>query len=105
MADKNLVKVLKHDEKRKAEAKDEKEKEKRKKPNTGVRPPMPFRPQQPYPMYGWPTPQGYQPQMPMTGYAPRPETRTCLNCKQVGHLARFCPQRPGPSAALGAPPK
>jgi hypothetical protein len=33
MADKNLVKVLKNDKKRKLEAKDEKEKEKRKKPN------------------------------------------------------------------------
>jgi hypothetical protein len=64
MADKNLVKVIKNDEKRKLETKDKKEKEKRKKPNLGAKAPISYRPQPP--MYGWPMGQGqqmYQPPM------------------------------------------
>lgn len=122
LADKNLAKALKKEDKRKREAKDEKEKT-RKKPQFsrgGYRP-------QPYnafpPMMGWPQfPFGNFPQVATPGqsvgpafqnapapfYGPRPETRTCLNCRQVGHLAKNCPMKPAfpaPSAAAGAPPK
>ncbi len=111
LADKLLAKCLKKDEKRKEDAKDTKVKEKKKKPafKGGFR-------QQPYP-YGWQQPpaQGYQP-YPMQGaggfypqaataQGPRPEFRQCLNCKQTGHLARGCPFKPPPAAALGVAPK
>ncbi len=113
MADKLVAKVLKKDEKRKEDSKKEtKEKEKKKKPAKAG-----MRAQQMYnPMYNpWQNPQGMGFQQPPMGqgypgaagfgYNPRPEWRSCLNCKQVGHIARACPYRAAPSAALGVAPK
>jgi hypothetical protein len=116
--DKNLVRALKKDDKRKAEGKEGEKKEKKKKASS--RPAMGQRPQGMYNPYGW---QGsypvgpqqhypmYQPQgghYPMAGgmaYGPRTETRICSNCNKQGHLMRNCPLRPPPSAAMGAAPK
>jgi len=33
------------------------------------------------------------------------ETRQCMICRQIGHIARNCPTKGTPQAALGAPPK
>ncbi len=38
-------------------------------------------------------------------YGNRVESRTCLICKQVGHLFRFCPNKASAAAALGAAPQ
>ncbi len=114
MADKLVAKVLKKDEKRKEDSKKEtKEKEKKKKPAKAS-----FRPQPMYNPYAWQNPQamgmgfqqpgmaqGYPQAMGGYGYNPRPDYRSCLNCKQMGHIARVCPYRAAPSAALGAAPK
>jgi len=97
LADQLITKVLKKDEKRKEDKKETKEKEKKRKPafRGGFRPQPMFNP------YGWQNPQamGY-PQMPQApqaqgagypmGYNSRPDFRSCLNCKQVGHIARAC---------------
>ncbi len=40
-----------------------------------------------------------------SGYGGRPETRSCLICKQIGHLYRFCPNKATAAAALGAAPQ
>ena len=45
------------------------------------------------------------PPPPPGGYGQRPETRTCLICKQTGHLYRFCPNKSSAAAALGQAPK
>jgi hypothetical protein len=117
LVDKNLVRALKKDDKRKAEGKEVEKKDKKKK---AARPPMGQRPQGMYNPYGW---QGgypvgpqqhypmYQPQgghYPMaTGmaYGPRTETRICSNCNKQGHLMRNCPLRQPPAAAMGVAPK
>jgi hypothetical protein len=40
------------------------------------------------------------------GYIPRPEMRSCLWCRQNGHLMRNCPMRaPPPPPPPGPPPK
>ncbi len=121
LADKNLAKALKKDEKRKREAKDDKDKGKKKPayrgPNRfqagGFSQPMGWA--NPYQFgYGQQMPPMMQPgmqhqAMPMqNNYMPRVETRTCLNCRQAGHIARNCPQRPqfpAASAAAGSAPK
>ncbi len=115
LADKLLARCLKKDEKRKEDAtKETKAKKEKKKPafRSAVRtqqfngavpqnpPGYPTDPQQ-YPVQSQ---VGYYPPA-QTGYAPRPEYRACLNCKQQGHIARVCPYRAPPSAALGVAPK
>jgi len=48
-------------------------------------------------------PQGYSNRKPPN---PRPETRTCINCRQVGHLLRNCPTLNSyQGAAQGAAPR
>ncbi len=105
---------MKKDEKRKEEKKEPKEKKKRKEAsakgpskmaNFGANM-MPFNWQMSQPMgyQQMAAPQGFYPQS-QPSMGPRPEWRACLNCKQTGHLARNCPFRPAPSAALGAAPK
>ena len=44
-------------------------------------------------------------QGPSGGYGQRAETRTCLICKQVGHLYRYCPNKSSAAAAMGQAPK
>jgi hypothetical protein len=40
------------------------------------------------------------------GYVPRPEIRSCLWCRQSGHIMRNCPMRaPPPPPPPGPPPK
>jgi len=108
MADKDLAKVLTTEEK-------EKDKEKTKKSDR--RSPEPkkkgfyrprFHPYQNWGSQGYP--QGYQAPMGQHYQAggppyPRQDTRLCLNCRQPGHLFRFCPQRNQQSSAFGVPQK
>ncbi len=114
LADKNLAKAMKRDDKRKREEKAEKPVAKKKKP--GFR--GDYRPQFQYggaPNYAqtWQSflsaPPPPPPPLPPTGYptsyGPRPETRSCINCNQKGHIIRNCPYKAAPSAALGAAPK
>ncbi len=105
-----LFRALKKEEKRKTDAKESEKKEKKKKsPKTSHKQP-------PFYGYGWNNPgmgfqpgyanqQGYNPYMQMGAYPRGPETRTCTNCRQQGHLMRNCPHRPPPSAAVGVAPK
>ena len=122
LADKNLQKALKSEDKRNKETKDEKSKLKKKpgyqrvapRPATSFNafsPMMGWQPQFQVPYGGFPPMHAAMPMAPAGAgnfYGPRPETRTCLNCRQAGHIARNCPSRPSfpaPSAAMGAPPK
>jgi hypothetical protein len=118
LVDKNLVRALKKEDKRKNEGKETEKKDKKKKGSSlrtasGLRAPQPA-----YGPYAWQGqyPMGpqahypvYQQQMPQYGagmaYQPRAETRICSNCNKQGHLMRNCPLRPPPPAALGAAPK
>jgi hypothetical protein len=109
LADKLLAKCLKKDEKRKEDAKETKVKKEKKKPafRGGFRA-QPFNGlgfQNPQGMQQFPAMQGQGGLYPQTSLPPRPELRACLNCKQQGHLARTCPYRLPPSAALGVAPK
>lgn len=115
LADKNLAKALKKDEKRKQEAKEEREKGKKKPAFRGAARAQNFAGFQQG--MGWNNPFQFgfgpmmgmmPPQAPQAPFVPRVETRTCLNCRQPGHIAKYCPQKPhfpAPSAAAGAPPK
>lgn len=107
MADKDLAKVLERKEKRKREgAKDRPKKAKFGRKGsyfmasqvapTAVAAPTTAPAQfSAFPAYPAPGPSG--------GH--RPESRTCLICKQPGHLYRFCPNKASAAAALGAAPK
>lgn len=111
MANKNLARAIKKNEKKKQEKAKEKEKEKAK-PKAGYRG---YR-YQPYPPpYN---PYGYQGAYPYNHQAPPPppppaagagygarQARICSYCKGAGHYFRECPMRPAPAAAMGAPPK
>lgn len=116
MSDKDLAKVLDRDEKRKRSANEgggANRGKRRGSAKTGG-----FRPQQaawqqtacygqyPAAIFQPPPP---PPPLPPQGQAaqllPRVETRICLICKQPGHLFKFCPNKPGVAAALGAAPK
>jgi len=81
-ADKDLAKELKEEERRKRKLEDTDRQAKKKKPNFGNRDTS-YRQNQP-PQAS--TSGGYQRNAPQ-----RVETRTCINCRQVGHLLRNCP--------------
>jgi len=95
LADKALAKALKMDRKRKSESASDRPKKKK-----------PYRQS-----YGGSTSQAvahYSPHVPPPQIVRefKPETRTCLGCRQQGHLLRHCPRvDSGIPAALGAPRK
>jgi hypothetical protein len=116
MSDRDLAKVMTEEEKEKnkklSAATGEKAQDRpKKKPVYKQRYPQQWAPQQPWmnPAMGFQYGAGYgNPQFgagypPSAGFPPRPEARSCLNCRQPGHLFRQCPNRA--PAALGVAPK
>jgi len=101
-ADKDLAKELKEEERRKRKAEEVDRQAKKKRPTYHHH----HQRDQPAPAYHPPAAthgQGFQNRRAPN---PRPETRTCINCRQVGHLLRNCPTLNNyQGAALGAAPK
>jgi len=98
-ADKDLAKELREEEKRKRKNEDVEKPRKKRAPYHGS--------YHQAPSFQHPAPsssQGYANCRPGNNNAPRPETRTCINCRQVGHLLRNCPTLNNyQGAAQGAP--
>jgi hypothetical protein len=104
LANKNLARAIKKDDKKKLEKTKEKEKEKAKPKKSAFRGNYRYNPYyNPY-AYGQPPPPP-PPAAAAATYGGRGVPKICSYCKAAGHYFRECPMRPAAPAALGAPPK